>query len=139
VWTYISCKTCNCSRCYFTSVEPRKIIEQEQVSYPDKERFFTNLGLLLSDRISIGKASELLGLRVDDLLLLMHKLGIKYSILNEEEIEEELNAYRRVFKVVLNTSPIIILTKLGVLEELKGKKMKYTRRLQGISMRVKSV
>jgi len=28
----------------------------------------------------------------------MHKLGIKYSILNEEEIEEELNAYRRVFK-----------------------------------------
>jgi len=59
---------------------------------------FTVLGLLLSDRISIGKASESLGLRVDDLLLLMHKLGIKYSILNEEEVGEELNAYRRVFK-----------------------------------------
>ena len=80
------------------SVELKKIIEQERVSYPDKEKFFTVLGLLLSNRISIGKASELLGLRVDDLLLLMYKLGIKYSILNEEEIEEELNAYRRVFK-----------------------------------------
>jgi len=80
------------------SVELKRIIERERVSYPDKERFFTVLGLLLSDRISIGKASELLGLRVDDLLLLMHKLGIKYSILDEEEIEEELNAYRRVFK-----------------------------------------
>ena len=57
-------------------------------------------------------------------------------------------------RVVLNTSPIIILTKLGVLEraldlfsevevpdevleELKRKKMKYTRKLQGISMRVR--
>ena len=85
----------------------------------------------------------------------MHKLGIKYSILDEEEIKEELNAYRRVsLRVVLNTSPIIILTKLGVLEkvldlfsevevpegvleELKGRKTKYTRRLQGISVRVK--
>ena len=84
--------------CCLMSVELKKIIEQERVSYPDKERFFTVLGLLLSDRISIGKASELLGLRVDDLLLLMHKLGIKYSILDEEEIKEELNAYRRVFK-----------------------------------------
>ena len=57
-------------------------------------------------------------------------------------------------RVVLNTSPIIILTKLGVLEkaldlfsevevpdgvleELRRKKMKYTRKLQGISMRVR--
>ena len=84
--------------CCLMSVELKKIIEQERVSYPDKEKFFTVLGLLLSNRISIGKASELLGLRVDDLLLLMYKLGIKYSILNEEEVEEELNAYRRVFK-----------------------------------------
>ena len=57
-------------------------------------------------------------------------------------------------RVVLNTSPIIILTKLGVLEEaldlfsevevpdgvleeLKRKKMKYTRKLQDILMRVR--
>ena len=59
-------------------------------------------------------------------------------------------------RVVLNTSPIIILTKLGVLEEaldlfsevevpggvleeLKRKKMKYTRKLQDILMRVRFV
>ena len=56
------------------------------------------LGLLLRGRISLGKAAELLSLRVDDFWLLMHRLGIKYSFLDEEEIEEELDAYRRVFE-----------------------------------------
>lgn len=67
------------------SVELREVIEREQVPYPDKEKLFTVLGLLLSGRTSLGKATELLGLRVDDLWLLMHKLGIRYSILDEEE------------------------------------------------------
>jgi len=80
------------------SVELREVIEREQVPYPDKERLFTVLGLLLSGRISLGKAAELLGLRIDDLWILMHKLGIKYSVLDEEEVEEELNAYKKVFK-----------------------------------------
>lgn len=80
------------------TAELRKVIERERVPYPDKERLFTVLGLLLSGRISMGKAAELLGLRVDDLWLLMHKLGIKYSILDEEEVEEELDVYRRIFK-----------------------------------------
>ena len=80
------------------SVELRKIIERERVPYPDKEKLFTVLGLLLSRRISMGKAAELLDLRIDELWLLIHKLGIKYSILDEEEVEEELDAYRRIFK-----------------------------------------
>ncbi len=80
------------------SVELREVIERERVPYPDKERLFTVLGLLLSGRISLGKAAELLGLRIDDLWILMHKLGIKYSVLDEEEVEEELNAYKKVFK-----------------------------------------
>ena len=84
--------------CCSISVELRKVIERERVPYPDKEKLFTVLGLLLSGRISIGKAAELLGLRVDDLWLLMYKLRIKHSILDEEEVEEELDAYKRVFK-----------------------------------------
>jgi len=80
------------------SVDLREVIERERVPYPDKERLFTVLGLLLSGRVSLGKAAELLGLRIDDLWILMHRLGIKYSILDEEEAEEELNAYKKVFK-----------------------------------------
>ena len=46
----------------------------------------------------MGKAAELLGLRVDDFWFLLFKLGVKYSVYDEEEVEEELDAYRRVFK-----------------------------------------
>ncbi|OYT28130.1 MAG: hypothetical protein B6U94_08870, partial [Thermofilum sp. ex4484_79] len=65
---------------------------------PDKEKLFLVLGLLLSGRISMGKAAELLNLRIDDLWLLMQKLGVKYPIIDEEEAEEEVNAYRRIFE-----------------------------------------
>ena len=80
------------------SADVREVIERERVPYHDKEKLFMVLGLLLSRRISMGKAAELLGLRVDELWLLMLQLGIKYSVLDEEEVEEELDAYRRVFK-----------------------------------------
>ncbi len=79
------------------SVELKEIIEREQVPYPDKEKLFMVLELLLSGRISLGKAAELLSLRVDDLWILMHMLGIRYSILDEEEVEKELEAYRKLF------------------------------------------
>ncbi len=80
------------------SVELREIIERERVPYPDKEKLFTVLGLLLSGRISLGKVAELLCLRIDDLWILMHRLGVRYSVLDAEEVEEELDAYRRIFK-----------------------------------------
>ncbi|OYT38516.1 MAG: hypothetical protein B6U89_05695 [Desulfurococcales archaeon ex4484_58] len=80
------------------SLDLRKVIEREKIPYPDKEKFFTVLGLLLSNRISIGKAAELLGLRIDDLWLLIYRLGIKYSVFDEEEIEEELDVYKKVFE-----------------------------------------
>ena len=84
--------------CYLVSAELEEIIKREQVPYPDKERLFTVLGLLLTGRISSSKAAELLGLRLDDLWILIRKLGIKYSIFDEEEIEEELDAYKKVFE-----------------------------------------
>jgi hypothetical protein len=34
------------------------------------------------------------GLRVDDLWVLMYRLGVRYSILSEEEVEEELDVYK---------------------------------------------
>ena len=80
------------------SAELREVIEGERVPYPDKEKLFTVLGLLLTGRVSLGKAAELLSLRVDDLWILLHRLGVKYSILDEEEVEEELDAYEKIFK-----------------------------------------
>ena len=80
------------------SLELREVIERERVPYPDKEKLFMVLGLLLSGRMSMGKAAELLGMRVDELWLPIQELGIEYSIMDEEEVEEELDAYKRVFK-----------------------------------------
>jgi len=84
--------------CGCVSFGLKEVIERERVPYPDKERLFIVLGLLLTGRISTGKAAELLDLRVDELWLLLRKLGIEYDLLDEEEIEEEVNAYRKVFK-----------------------------------------
>ncbi len=76
----------------------REVLEKERVPYPDRERLFIVLGLLLTGRISSGKAAELLDLRIDELWNLLQKLGIKYSFLDEEEVKEELDAYRTVFE-----------------------------------------
>ena len=76
----------------------RELVMRERVPYPDKEKLFMVLGLLLSGRISAGKAAELLGLRLDELWELLDKLGVRYKVLDEEEAEEELDAYRRLFK-----------------------------------------
>ena len=52
---------------------------------------------MLSGKISFGKAAELLGIRVDELWDLLDKLGVKYSFYDEEEVEKELEAYKKVF------------------------------------------
>ena len=79
-------------------LELKQIIDKERVPCPDKERLFLVLGLFLSGRISMGKAAELLDIRIDDFWLLLRKLGIEYSMLGEDEIEEELDAFKRIFK-----------------------------------------
>ncbi len=75
-----------------------EILRRERVPYHDKERLYTVLGLLLSGRISLGKASDLLGIRVDELWDILRYLGVDYPLLDEEEAEEEIEAYRRIFK-----------------------------------------
>lgn len=42
--------------------------------------------------------AELPGLRLDDLRELLDRLGDKHEVLGEEEVEEELDAYQRLFK-----------------------------------------
>jgi len=74
------------------------VIRRERIPYQDPERLFLVLGLFLSGRISTGKAAELLGLRVDELWLLLKKLGVNYEVIDEEEAEEEVEAYKRLLK-----------------------------------------
>ena len=75
-----------------------EIIKSERVPYSNPERLFLVLGLLLSGRISMGKAAELLGLRIDELWLVLRRLGVEYEVVDEEEAEEEIEAYKRLFK-----------------------------------------
>jgi len=75
-----------------------EIIKSERVPYRDPERLFLVLGLLLSGRISMGKAAELLGIRIDELWLVLRRLGVEYEVVDEEEAEQEIEAYKRLFK-----------------------------------------
>ena len=74
------------------------ILEGERIPYRDKVKFYAVLGLLLSGRISLGKASDLLGIRIDELWEMLDELGIRYQVLDYEEVEREVESYKRIFK-----------------------------------------
>ncbi len=57
--------------------------------YRDKERFLKVIGLLVSRQITFEKAAELLNMRLEELAFLLDKLGIEYSLLDEEEARLE--------------------------------------------------
>jgi len=57
--------------------------------YREKERFLKVIGLLVSHQITFEKAAELLDIRLDELAFLLDKLGVEYSLLNEEEARLE--------------------------------------------------
>ena len=57
--------------------------------YREKERFLKVVGLLVSHQITFEKAAELLGMRLEELAFLLDKLGIEYSLLDEEEARLE--------------------------------------------------
>lgn len=73
------------------------MLREIPVEYPDEEKFFLVVGLLLSGKISLGKAANLLELRVDELIGIMEKSRIRYNIYDDEEIERELKNYDEVF------------------------------------------
>jgi len=57
--------------------------------YREKERFLKVVGLLVSHQITFEKAAELLDMRLEELAFLLDKLGVEYSLLDEEEARLE--------------------------------------------------
>ncbi len=64
--------------------------------YEEKERFFKVVGLLVSHQITFEKAAELLGMRLEELSFLIDKLGIEYSLIDEDEAKLELSELKKI-------------------------------------------
>lgn len=58
--------------------------------YREKERFLKVVGLLVSHQITFEKAAELLDMRLEELAFLLDKIGVEYSLLDEEEARLEM-------------------------------------------------
>jgi len=57
--------------------------------YEEKEKFFMVVGMLFTRQITLAKAAELLEMRRDDFSRLLKLMGLEYSYISEEEIEQE--------------------------------------------------
>ena len=57
--------------------------------YREKERFLKVIGLLVSHQITFEKAAALLDIRLEELAFLLDKLGVEYSLFDEEEARLE--------------------------------------------------
>lgn len=66
--------------------------------YSEKEKFFKVLGLLIARQISLAKAAELLDMQRNDFILLLDRLKIEYSYLDEEEINKEKETVNRLLR-----------------------------------------
>ncbi|WP_010478676.1 hypothetical protein [Thermococcus zilligii] len=64
--------------------------------YEEKERFFKVIGLLVSHQITLEKAAELLDMKLEELSFLLDKLGVEYSLLDEEEAGLELSKLKEI-------------------------------------------
>jgi predicted HTH domain antitoxin len=58
--------------------------------YHEKEWFLKVVGLLVSHQVTFEKAAQLLGMKIEELSFLLGKLGVEYSLLDEEEAELEI-------------------------------------------------
>ena len=50
----------------------------------------------------MGRAAELLGLRIDELWSLMSQFGIKHSVLDEENIERTRYLYKNLYEKIVS-------------------------------------
>ncbi|ASJ02768.1 hypothetical protein A3L09_05630 [Thermococcus profundus] len=64
--------------------------------YHEKERFLKVVGLLVSHQVTFEKAAQLLGMKMEELAFLLDKLGVEYSLLDEEEAELEIEELKKV-------------------------------------------
>jgi uncharacterized protein YuzE len=66
-------------------IHPRGIMEKE-------EKFFTVLGLLFTKQMTLAKAVELLDMSREELSALLKNLGLEYSYLSREEVQQDKEA-----------------------------------------------
>jgi len=64
--------------------------------YREKERFLKVIGLLVSHQITFEKAAELLNMSFSELAFLLDKLGVEYSLLDDEEAQLEVKEAKRL-------------------------------------------
>jgi predicted HTH domain antitoxin len=55
----------------------------------DREKLLGVVGALVLRRISLSKASEIMGMHKETFLGLLQALGVEYSYLNQEDVEVE--------------------------------------------------
>jgi len=58
-------------------------------SSEEREKLLGVVGALVLRRISLDKASEIMGMRRETFLGLLEALGVEYSYLEEEDVEAE--------------------------------------------------
>ena len=63
-----------------------------------KERFLLVLGLLASRTITLEKAAEVLGMSRLEFSAVLRTIGFKYSYLDEEEVQKEVDAGKKLMK-----------------------------------------
>ena len=64
----------------------------------EKERFLLVLGLLASRTITLEKAAEVLGMSRLEFSAVLRTIGFKYSYLDEEEVQKEVDAGKKLMK-----------------------------------------
>ena len=60
-------------------------------SSEDREKLLVVVGALVLRRISLNKASEIMGMQREAFLGLLEALGMEYSYLEEKDVEAERN------------------------------------------------
>jgi len=75
----------------FLNASSRKLIQPGGIR-EKKEKFFTVLGLLFTKQVTLAKAAELLDMSREELSALLKNLGLEYSYLSKDEVQQEKKA-----------------------------------------------
>jgi len=75
----------------FLNASSRKLIQPGGIR-EKKEKFFTALGLLFTKQVTLAKAADLLDMSREELSALLENLGLEYSYLSKDEVQQEKKA-----------------------------------------------
>ncbi len=96
-------------------VSPLKEIANELPFFKtvdDREKLLGVIGALVLRKITLGKASEIMGMEKERFLGLLDAMNLEYSYLENQDIYIKEMVKSEVF----NSSPRIFLTKIGVID-----------------------